>query len=80
MSDDSVPGLIWCISRQQCQCEAVISAMNKIHPGFDALVSAELQNQRESGRVLDIGDEVRQQFYAVKDWRWLKSQGIDPNS
>jgi hypothetical protein len=80
MNDDSLSSLIWSLTRLQSQCEAVIAALNKIHPGIDALVSAELKNQRESGRILEIGAEVKREFDAVKDWKWLKSQGIDPNS
>lgn len=80
MTDDSLAGIVWCLTRLQTQCEAVIMALEKQQPGFQQLVSEELQQIREGARLLQIATENKRELAQVSDWRWLKSQGIDPDS
>jgi hypothetical protein len=55
MNDDAIAAIVWGLIRLQIQCEAVINAAEKDHPGISQSVSEELSNIREQGRLLQIG-------------------------
>jgi hypothetical protein len=80
MSGESLASLVWCLTRLQLQCEAVIEALEKKEPGFRNLVAEEMKELREQGRILQIAAETKHEIDQVSDWSWLKSHGIDPNS
>ena len=79
MNNDSLATLVWCFTRLQLQCEAVIAALDKKDPGFHQLVSEQMKQLRAEGRLLQIAAETKHEMDQVSDWSWLKSQGIDPN-
>ena len=79
MNDDSVASIVWCLTRLQLQCEAVMLVLEKQQPGFRSLVSEELRQLREQGRVLQVATETKHEIEQISDWSRLKSQGIDPD-
>ncbi len=79
MNNDSQATLVWCLTRLQLQCEAVIKALEMKDPGFRQSVAEHMNLLRAEGRLLQIAAETKHEMDQVSDWSWLKSQGIDPN-
>jgi hypothetical protein len=80
MNDDSVAGVVWCLTRLHLQLEAVVMALEKLRPGFRNLVTQEQDQLRAQGSLLKFAAENKREVDQVSDWGWLKSEGIDPGS